>query len=168
MRAHLPVRSLLVAALFCRSFTVQAQTNLVLPGCETAPAVQKILDEKLDGKRLENMKFPERIAFERQVLEDLIAKYPREIPPYQTLVNRMRNEDPDSVPALRDRLVKMAHDNPDDPLALMLAGWVLRGKNSPESIRLLEAAKAPNFPWPADWSKPTALDSMILGSTVVL
>ena len=149
MRAGLPVRALLVAALFGRSFTAQAQTSLVLPGCETAPAVQKILDEKLDEKGLENMKFPERIAFERQVLEDLIAKYPREIPPYQTLVNRMRNEDPDSFSALRDRLVKMAHDNPDDPLALMLAGRVLRGKNTPESIRLLEAAKVPNFPWPA-------------------
>jgi hypothetical protein len=148
MRAHLPIRALSLA-LLSLSFTVQAQTSLVLPGCETAFAVQKVLDEKLDGKRLDNMKFPERTSFERQVLEDLITKYPREVQPYQTLVNRMRNEDPDSFPVLRDRLVKMAHDNPDDPLALMLAGWVLRGKNTPESIRLLEAAKAPTFPWAA-------------------
>lgn len=149
MSPHLPVRALFVAALSCLSFTVRAQTGLVLPGCETAPAVQKILDEKLDGKRLENMKLPERIAFERQVLEDLIAKYPREIAPYQTLMKRMRKEDPDSVPVLRDRMVKMANDNPGDPLALLLAGWALRGKKTPESIRLLEAARVPNFPWPA-------------------
>jgi len=149
MRAPLPIRAVFIASLLCLSFTVQAQTSRVLPGCETPPAIQKILDEQLDGKGLDHMKFPERIAFERKVIEDLIAKYPREVLPYQTLVNRMRKEDPDSYPVLRDRLVKMAHENPDDPLALMLAGWVLRGKNTPESIRLLEAAKAPNFPWPA-------------------
>lgn len=149
MRAPLPICVVLVPGLLCLPFTVQAQTSRVLPGCETAPAVRKVLDEKLDEKLLGKMKFPERIAFERQVLEDLIAKYPREVEPYQTLVNRMRNEDPDSFPVLRDRLVKMAHDNPDDPLAHLLAGWVLRGKNTPESIRLLEAAKTPNFAWPA-------------------
>jgi thiol-disulfide isomerase/thioredoxin len=149
MYAHFPIRVLFVAVLLGLPFTVQSQTSLVLPGCETSPALQKVLDEKLDGKLLNKMKFPERIAYERQVLEDLISKYPREVKPYQTLVNRMRDEDPDSFPALRDRLVKMAHDHPDDPLALMLAGWVLRGKNTPESIRLLEAAKRPNFPWAA-------------------
>jgi thiol-disulfide isomerase/thioredoxin len=159
MRAFLPILAVLVASLFCLSCTIQAQTSQaqtsqtqtsrVLPGCETPPAIQKILDEQLGRKRLDPMKFAERIAFERQMLEDLIAKYPREVLPYQTLVNRMRNEDPDSYPALRDRLLKMARENPDDPLALMLAGWVLRDKNTAESIRLLEAAKAPNFPWPA-------------------
>jgi thiol-disulfide isomerase/thioredoxin len=149
MRIPLPIRAVLVVSLLFLSRAVLAQTNRVLQGCETLPPVQKILDEQLAEQKLEHMKYTERIAFERQVLEDLIAKYPREVLPYQTLVNRMRREDPDSYPVFRDRLVKMAHDNPDDPLALMLAGWVLRGKNTPESIRLLEAAKTPNFPWPA-------------------
>jgi thiol-disulfide isomerase/thioredoxin len=149
MRTPLPIHAVFVVALLFLSYAVLAQTNRVLEGCETLPAVQKILDEQLAEKRLGHMKYTDRIAFERQVLENLIAKYPREVLPYQTLVNRMRSEDPDSYPVFRDRLLKMAHDDPDDPLALMLAGWVLRGKNTPESIRLLEAAKAPNFPWPA-------------------
>jgi thiol-disulfide isomerase/thioredoxin len=142
---------MLMAAFLSCSFPARAQTGLSLPGCETAPEVRKILDEKLNGKVLDQMKYAQRVPYERQVLEDLIAKYPRELEPYQTLVNRMRWEAPDEFPALHDRLVRMAKDNPDDPLALLMAGWVLRGKDTLESIRLLEAAraKAPNFPWPA-------------------
>jgi thiol-disulfide isomerase/thioredoxin len=126
-----------------------AQNLLPLPGCETAPEVRKILDEKLDSKIIDELKLPERIALQRQVLEDLIAKFPRELEPYQTLVNRISSENPDEAPALHDRMVQMAKDHPDDPLALMLGGWALRGKNTPESLRLLQASitKAPNFPW---------------------
>jgi thiol-disulfide isomerase/thioredoxin len=99
---------------------------------------------------LNKIKFKERVALERRLLQDLIAKYPRELEPYQTLINKMRSEDPDEFAELRSRLVKMAKDDPSDPLALLLAGWVLRGKDTPESVRLLEAAKAkaPDFPWP--------------------
>ena len=150
MRTYLCVASLLAAAFLSHSFPAQGQSARSLPGCETAPEVRKILDEKLDPKALDKMKLLERVALERQVLDDLIAKYPRELEPYQTLVNKMRREDPDEFPELRNRLVKMAKDDPNDPLALLLAGWVLRGKDTPESVRLLEAAqaKAPNFPWP--------------------
>jgi thiol-disulfide isomerase/thioredoxin len=150
MRNYLSVASLLAAAFLSNSFPAQAQSARSLPGCETAPEVRKILDEKLNPKMLDKMKLSERVALERQVLNDLIAKYPRELEPYQTLVNSMRSEDPDQYAELRNRLVKMAKDDPNDPLALLLAGWVLRGKDTPESLRLLEAAKAkaPNFPWP--------------------
>ncbi len=151
MRASLVMIAVLGATCVTGASQVCCQSGLVLPGCETAPEVRKILDEKLDGKVLDKMKYAQRVPYERQVLEDLIAKYPRELEPYQTLVNRIRWEAPDEFPALRNRLVRMAKDNPDDPLALLLAGWVLRGKDTPESIRLLEAAraKAPSFPWPA-------------------
>jgi thiol-disulfide isomerase/thioredoxin len=150
MRTCLSVASWLAAAFVSNSLPAQAQSARSLPGCETAPEVRQVLDKKLDPNLLDKMKLPQRVALERQVLEDLIARYPREIEPYQTLVNRMRSEDPDQVAELRSRLVKRAKDDPNDPLALLLAGWVLRGKDTPESIRLLEAAKAkaPNFPWP--------------------
>jgi thiol-disulfide isomerase/thioredoxin len=150
MRAYLSIASWLAVAFLNNSFPVQAQSARSLPGCETAPEVRKILDEKLDSKMLDKMKLQDRVALERLVLNDLIAKYPREIEPYQTLVNKMRRDDPDELPELRNRLVKMAKDDPDDPLVLLLAGWVLRGKDTPESLRLLETAKAeaPNFPWP--------------------
>ncbi len=151
MRAYLSIASLLAVAYLSDSFPALAQSVRSLPGCETAPEVRKVLDEKLDQKMLDKRKLQDRVAFERQVLDDLIAKYPRELEPYQTLVNKMRRDAPDELPELRNRLVKMAKDDPDDPLALLLAGSVLRGKDTPESVRLLEAAKAkaPNFPWPS-------------------
>jgi thiol-disulfide isomerase/thioredoxin len=141
----------LLAGLLSFSLLVQCQAVLSLPGCETAPAVRKILDQALDAKALEKLKIPERVGRERQVLEELIGTYPREIEPYQKLINTVRSEDPDEFPAFRDRLVKMWKDHPDDPLALTLAGIVLRNTDTPESIRVLEMAKtkAPNFPWPA-------------------
>ena len=147
MRPFSSAASLLATVLFAGPLMAQ---NLALPGCETAPQVRKVLDEKLEFKTLDKLKLPERIALERQVLEDLIARYPRELTPYQTLVNKLSSENPDEAPALRIRMVQMAKDHPEDPLALMLGGWALRGKNTPESLRLLQAsiAKAPNFPWP--------------------
>jgi len=150
MRTCLSVTSLLAAAFLSNSFPAQAQSARSLPGCETAPEVRKILDEKLGPKMLDKMKLPERVALERQVLDDLIARYPREIEPYQTLVKKMFRDDPDEFPELSNRLVKMAKVDPDDPFALLLAGSVLRGKDTAESVRLLQAAqtKAPNFPWP--------------------
>jgi thiol-disulfide isomerase/thioredoxin len=150
MRIYLSIPPLLAAVLLSNSFPARAQSAQSLPGCETAPAVRKILDEKLDPKVLDKMKLPERRALEHQMLDDLIANYPRELEPYQTLVGDTRAEDPAALPELRNRFVKMAKDDPNDPLFLLLAGSVLRGKDTPESLRLLEAAKAkaPNSPWP--------------------
>src|SRR5208283_217665 len=90
------------------------------------------------------------VAYERQVLEDLIAKYPREYEPYQRLVD-MRWTVPDDFPPIQERFVKVARENPEDPLALTVGGIALFHTDTPESIRLLEAAKAkaPQFPWAA-------------------
>ena len=150
MRASSSAFFLPIALLAC-SILSSAQTRPSLPGCDPVPEVRQIIDEKLDYDALDKMKFAERWAFERQVLEDLIAKYPRELLPYESLRNRTRQETPDDYPALRNQWVKMAKDNPDDPLALLLAGEALVGHNTPEAIRLLEAAqaKAPGFPWPS-------------------
>jgi thiol-disulfide isomerase/thioredoxin len=143
--ASLPIAAALGCAL------LPAQAALPLPGCETAPEVRKIMDEKLDDTALDKLKIAERWAFERKTLEDLIEKYPRELRPYESLGSGVREYAPDEYEALRDRWVKMAKDHPDDPLALLLAGEALSGKDTPEAIRLLEAAKAkaPNFAWPS-------------------
>jgi thiol-disulfide isomerase/thioredoxin len=109
-----------------------------------------MLDEKLDENTLlEKMKLAERVAFERQVLEDLIAKYPREIEPYRRLIQAIYFLQPDALPAIQERFAKVARENPNDPLALVVAANALFHKDTAESIRLLESAKAeaPNFPW---------------------
>lgn len=127
------------------------QSPASLPGCEPGPEVSQLLDEKLDGKELEKLKHTERVARSRQVLEDLIARYPRELEPHRRLIREIRSADPEHFPLIQERYRNQAAANPDDPLALFLAGTVLYRSNTPESIRLLEQAlaKAPNFPWPA-------------------
>jgi thiol-disulfide isomerase/thioredoxin len=149
MRKSFGVFLSLCASFLSLSVPLRAQTKLALPGCDPSPEVSKVLDTKLDDKLLDKMKFAERIAYERGVFEDLIAKYPREIVPYQRLIQETRYFDPDAFPALQDRFAKLAADHPDDPLALTVAGTALVGKDTPESIRLLESAKAntPGFPW---------------------
>jgi hypothetical protein len=152
MRIRLSAIVILSAAVYGGSFVSNAQTALPLPGCEPAPDVRKIMDKKLDPVFLGKIKFPERFVLERQVLEDLIAKYPRELTPYETLSSWMYpGASKEEIDAFHDRLVKMAKGHPNDPLAVLLAGEVLNGKDTPEAIRLFEAAKAkaPNFPCPA-------------------
>jgi hypothetical protein len=140
---------LLCASCLSLPSQLRAQTKLRLPGCDPSPEVRKVLDTKLDYKVVHKMKFVERTAYERRMFEDLIAKYPREIVPYQRLIQETRYSDPEAFPALQDRFAKLASDQPDDPLALTLGGMALVRKDTPESIRLLESAKAkaPGFPW---------------------
>lgn len=117
--------------------------------CEARLEVRQILDEKLSSKILDNMKGADQLPYERQVLGDLIAKYPRELQPHRRLLQDMRWLDPESYPALTESYVKQAEQHPDDPLALYLAAMVLDNKDTPRSIQLLEQAKskAPDFAW---------------------
>src|SRR5580658_6157140 len=101
----------LVPALF-------AQSSQPLPGCDPRPEVRRILDEKLSEEALQQMKFAQRVAFRRQILEELIAKYPREVEPYRRLIQATKQEDSDNFPALMARFRKQAEQHPDDPLAL--------------------------------------------------
>ena len=55
---------------------------LPLPGCEATPEVRKIIDEKLESNLLDKMKFSERLAYQRRVLEDLMTRYPRDLEPF--------------------------------------------------------------------------------------
>ena len=63
-----------------------AQSSLSLPGCEPAPELRRILDEKLNEEALEKMKTSDRESLQRQVYEELIAKFPREVDPYNRLI----------------------------------------------------------------------------------
>jgi len=140
----------LLMAVFCiSSLASPAQSALPLPGCEAVPEVRKGMDEKLDSTLLDKMKFAERVAYERKLLEDWMTRYPREIQPvlrYLTVLNQYAPED---YGTYRDGLVKAAKEHPDDPLALLLAGKALVGKDTPEALKLMEAAKAkaPQFAW---------------------
>jgi thiol-disulfide isomerase/thioredoxin len=127
-----------------------AQSPSALPGCEPAPEVRKAFDEKLNDKDLEKMKFSDRAALQREVYEELMAKYPRQVEPYNRLIVDAHG-DPIWYSALQERFRKQAAQRPDDPLALYVAGFALFGTDTLESLRLLEAAKAkaPQFPWPS-------------------
>ena len=140
----LAVALLLAPALF-------AQPSQSLPGCEPRLEVRRILDEQLSEEALQQMKFPERVAFRHQVLEELIAKYPRDVEPYRRLIQATLQDDVGNYRALVDRFRKQAGQHPDDPVALYAAGLALAGVDTPSSIRLLEQARseAPKFAWPA-------------------
>jgi len=105
---------------------------------------------KLDSSDLDKLKYAEQVARQHAVLDELIAKYPRELEPYQRLIDFTRWNEPDQFPALQARFKNQAAQHPDNALALYLAGVVLFRTDTPESIRLLEEAKAkaPGFAWP--------------------
>jgi len=122
-----------------------------LPGCEPRPEVQQVLREQLNNKSLDKLKFADQAARQHEVLEGFMAKYPRELEPHRRLVDFVHYSETDHYPALQARYKEQAAQKPDDPLALYLAAYVLNGTDTPEAIRLLEAAKAkaPDFAWPA-------------------
>lgn len=128
---------------------VHAASSYQLPGCEVNPQVQKVIDRDLNPTQLDRMTFADRFAFERRILERLIFQYPRELEPYTKLRDLLNQYAPDQLPKLQSDWVRMEQKNPDDPLALLLAAEALDGKDTPESIRLLKAARsrAPQFAW---------------------
>jgi thiol-disulfide isomerase/thioredoxin len=140
--------SILLSALFP---LLHAQSSSLLPGCEVNPDVQNVIDRELDPKVLDRMTFPDRLALEKKTLKDLISQYPRELEPYTKLRDLLHQYDPDEYPKLRNGWIKMGNEHPNDPMALLLASAALNGVDTPESIRLLQAArtKAPEFPWAA-------------------
>lgn len=127
-----------------------SQTSMQLPGCEVNPAAHRAMDRDLDPAALDRMTYADRIAFERRTLEGLIAQYPRELAPYTRMRDLLHQYAPEEYKRLRDSWIRMGKEHPDDPLALLLEGEALDGLDTPESIRVLEMAKAkaPEFPWP--------------------
>lgn len=151
MHRSISLLSPLLVLLSGLSPALRAQSSSRLPGCEVNPDVQKVIDQKLDSKLLDGMTFVDRLALQRKTLEALIAQYPRELEPYSKLRDLINQYSPDEYPKLRDGWVQMGKEHPNDPLMLLLAGEALNGVDTPESIRLLQSARAeaPEFPWPA-------------------
>jgi thiol-disulfide isomerase/thioredoxin len=131
-----------------------AQTSNTLPGCTAAPAIRKTLHDKLEMPAFEKLSFVEQESLRREVLTDLAARYPRELVPKRRLISIAQREEealhPGSWEVFQANYRQQAKDHPDDPLVLDLAANALNGTDTPESIRLLEAAKrqAPQFTSP--------------------
>jgi thiol-disulfide isomerase/thioredoxin len=138
---------LVFATLLSLAGSCSAQSSL--PGCEPRPEVRQVLREKLRSQDLDELKYADRVARQHEVLDSLIAKYPRELEPYRRLIDFVHSET-DDYPALQARYRALAEQHSDDPLALYLAGSVLFHTDTPESIRLLDdaKAKASDFVWP--------------------
>jgi thiol-disulfide isomerase/thioredoxin len=123
-----------------------------LPGCEPSPPLQEILKKESDWKLLPGETLDQLLAQHREVLSDLISKYPREVEPHRRLILETRWwADPAQLLPLLDRYRKQQLESPDDPLALYLEGAALFHTDTPASIQMLEAAraKAPAFGWPS-------------------
>jgi thiol-disulfide isomerase/thioredoxin len=151
MHRSLSLLAQLFVLLSGLSPALHAQSSLRLPGCEVNSDVQNVIDRKLDAKQLDEMTFANRFALQRKTLEELISEYPRELVPYTRLRDLLRQYSPDEYEKLRNDWIRMGKEHPEDPLALLLASDALNGVDTPERIRLLQAAraKAPEFPWPA-------------------
>jgi len=138
--------SLFLAALLSLGSIGTAQNTL--PGCETNPELLRTLREKLAQPDLGKMKFVDQAALQHAVLAESISRFPREAEPHRELIDFVRGFEPDNLLALRSQYREAAALHADDPLALYLAAYALSGADTPESIRLLEAAraKAAEFP----------------------
>jgi thiol-disulfide isomerase/thioredoxin len=131
-----------------------AQSKLALPGCEAPRELRQTLHDKLGSPEFDQLNSAQREAIEQQVLTELAEKYPRELEPVKRQISRARNqqdEHPEKLAALQAKYQKLAAEHPDDPLILYLAATTLKGKETPESIRLANRAieLAPNFAWPS-------------------
>jgi hypothetical protein len=118
-------------ALIAVLLLVSSRTLFSQPQCEPRPEVRQVLEEKLATKKLAELKFAERVAYRRQTLEDLIAKYPTEVEPYRQLIKVTKEEDTDHFPGLAARFQKAAEQHPDDPMSLYAAGLALYNRNTP-------------------------------------
>ena len=137
-------------ALIAVLLLVSSRTLFSQPQCEPRPEVRQVLEEKLATKKLAELKFAERVAYRRQTLEDLIAKYPTEVEPYRQLIKVTKEEGTDHFPELAARFQKAAEQHPDDPMALYAAGLALYNRNTRLSTQFFEKAATlrKDFAWP--------------------
>jgi thiol-disulfide isomerase/thioredoxin len=121
-----------------------------LPGCESPAELRAAIDDLFQSQRLSKLTLTEQMKFRRDLYERLVKEYPREWESNRRLIRGSTQWGGAQYAAeVRERYVKAAADRPDDPLALALAGFALFRVNTPEAIRLLEAALAKaDFPWP--------------------
>lgn len=138
-----PMRHLIsIYSALCISIPVLFGQDL--PGCEARSEVRRALHADLSDEKLAGLTWKERQALQDRVVNDLIAKYPREIAPHFRLIRDARWPDPQRLPGVQARYRTLAVEHPDDPLALILAARAL----DETDLRLGEKArqKAPQFP----------------------
>jgi thiol-disulfide isomerase/thioredoxin len=147
------MRRIFVSVWVLLAAPLVAQTPNTLPGCEAPPEIRNTLHDKLETPAFGKLSFPEQEALRRTVLAELAVRYPREAVPKRRLISVARREEealhPGSWEVFQANYRQQAKEHPDDPLVLDLAAYALNGTDTPESIRLLEAAKrqAPQFVW---------------------
>jgi thiol-disulfide isomerase/thioredoxin len=129
-------------------FPELAQDRPALPGCEAPAPLQKELNAELYSTALDSMK-TSRMARQVEMIDEFIAKYPREAEPYRKLID-LTWVHAALIPILVDRFEKQAKSNPDDPLAQALLGYSLTLADPQRGIQELSdaKAKAPAFPLP--------------------
>jgi thiol-disulfide isomerase/thioredoxin len=143
-----------LAAILLSATPLLAQSSPQLSGCAPSPEVRKAIADQLDDKKFNKLTYSEQVAHTHEVLEKLIAAYPRDISLQRRLMSATRNGGDTLHPgvwaAMQEDYRQRAKANPNDPVILDLAGYALIGTDTPEAIRLLEAAKAqaPQFVWP--------------------
>src|SRR5712692_5508014 len=138
-RLQLPVLMLLPALGLC---VPQAPVS----HCEATPEVRSALDQM--DQIVRDVKYAERVPYQRAILQDLLRKYPADIELNRRYYNLIKSNVPDELPALRKKLQQAADTN--DFLAVYLGGLSFLGQNTPEGLKLLDRAKSlnPASPWP--------------------
>ena len=120
-------------------------------GLRSAPGSPACARNRARFSKLNQLTGKQQKEVRERVLNDLIARYPRELQPHIQLMDSARWDDRDALPALQARYKKEAAEYPDDPVALFLAAQALYRTDTPEAIRLAEKARriAPQFARPA-------------------
>jgi thiol-disulfide isomerase/thioredoxin len=134
--------------------TIAKADQASLPGCEPPSAIQKIIKDQLHSPEFWRLDYSARLARNRQILVDLMKRYPREVEPFNLWIATVREDQllhPELLAGLQRTYREQAAAHPNDPLALYLAAAALRSTGTPESIRLLDQAQtlSPSFAWPA-------------------
>lgn len=148
------MRLMLMTTLVLLATPLGAQTSNTLPGCEGPAEIHRTLHDQLETPAFGKLSFLEQETLRRNVLTELAAKYPREVVPKQRLISLAHREEealhPGSWEVFQANYRQQVKEHPNDPLLLYLAAIALEGTDTPESIRLLNAAKtqAPQFVWP--------------------
>ncbi len=116
-------------------------------GCEVQPEVRQAFETM--ERRTQELQYAERMAYSRKAYGELLAKYPREIAVHRKYVDFIKRGTPDAMPALRAKYQQEAERNPQDAFAVYIVGYALQEFRTPESLRLVEKAKAldPGNPW---------------------
>jgi hypothetical protein len=145
--------SALPLLLFLLASTARAD-QASLPGCEAPSAIRKIVKDQLNSPEFNRLAYDAQIERQRQVLSNLMERYPREVEPYNLWIAAAREDQlihPELLAGLQKDYRERATAHPEDPLALYLAAHALIGTDTPQSIRLLERAGslAPTFAWPS-------------------